>query len=334
MQKAKPILSVILPCYNAEAFLQYSIPSILNQSFTNFELLIIDDGSIDDSYKICNCYAEEDNRIKLYRNERNLGVVRTLNRGIDLSNGAYIARMDADDISDLQRFEKQLNYLETNKVVSVIGTRAQAIDLDGKKLNSKSNIYLEKETIQFSALFTQPLFHGSVFGKAAVFKENKYGKDSKAEDFELWLRMISKGIEIENLDETLYYYRINPNSVSQQNERQQKLDHNLISAEYLEKNYKIRLDQKIVDLMNNRPLGVFEKKDVVLALDNFKLIYKRQKSIIAELRKYYQRQRVDIVTQAIKKCSDRSLYFQLIILLMKESLNRTAIKHIANKLNK
>lgn len=334
MQKPKPILSVILPCYNAEDFLQFSIPSILDQSFTDFELLIIDDGSVDDSYKISNSYALKDKRIKLFKNAQNLGVVKTLNRGIDLANGSFIARMDADDLSDLKRFEKQLAYLNSNKDVSIVGTRSQAIDLKGNKLNSRSDIYLEWDTIKFSAHFTQPLFHGSVIGRSEAFKSNKYGNDSKAEDFELWLRMISKGIKIENIDETLYYYRMNPDGVSQKNETQQKLDHNNISSQYLRKNYQLEVSQITVDLMNNRPLSAFKTKDLLLALKSFRLVFLKQERKTAELKKYYNRQRVDILFQALKKSSNKRQGLHILLLLVKESLNITALGHMYSKLKK
>src|SRR5688500_300589 len=124
-----PKISVILPVYNGQLFLKAAIESILNQSYGNFELLIINDGSVDDTEKII--FGFNDLRIRYIRNERNLGLIATLNKGLDLAKGEYIARMDNDDISLPARLEKQLAYLEENKHVSVLATKLVIINEKG-----------------------------------------------------------------------------------------------------------------------------------------------------------------------------------------------------------
>ena len=107
-----PLVSILMPVYNSEKYLREAIKSILNQTFTNFELIIINDGSTDNSLKIIKSF--KDNRIKIIKNKGNLGLIKTLNKGIDLAQGKYIARMDADDIAMPKRLEKQIAFFNEN----------------------------------------------------------------------------------------------------------------------------------------------------------------------------------------------------------------------------
>src|SRR5215218_8009066 len=113
-----PQVSVILPVYNGEAYLQEAVDSILAQTFTDFELLIINDGSTDDSERIIDSY--KDSRVKHLKNEQNRGLIFSLNRGVEAAKGAYIARMDADDVALPERLEKQMQYLKQNKEVGIL----------------------------------------------------------------------------------------------------------------------------------------------------------------------------------------------------------------------
>src|SRR4051794_19904090 len=113
----KPLISVILPAFNAEPYLEESINSILNQTYTNFELIVINDGSTDGSLATMERLAACDKRIKVVNNEKNLGLIATLNKGLSLSLGDFIARQDGDDISHLQRFKRQLEFLQAHEEV-------------------------------------------------------------------------------------------------------------------------------------------------------------------------------------------------------------------------
>ena len=116
----KPMVSVVMPVYNGSKYLKEAIDSILNQTFTNFELIIINDGSTDNSEDII--FSYQDRRIYYLKNEHNKGICITLNRGLDNARGKYIARMDCDDISMPQRLAKQVNYLERHRDVGALGT--------------------------------------------------------------------------------------------------------------------------------------------------------------------------------------------------------------------
>ena len=120
-----PKITVLMPVYNGEKYLRESVDSILNQTFTDFELLIINDGSTDSSMEILNSYS--DSRIRIVTNEVNLRLIKTLNKGIDLATGEYIARMDCDDIADPKRLEIQLQYMEKHPDVAVCGTGVKAV---------------------------------------------------------------------------------------------------------------------------------------------------------------------------------------------------------------
>ena len=122
------LVSVIIPVYNVEKYVKEAIKSIQNQTYENLEIIVIYDGSIDDTYNIVEKLAKEDNRIKLYKNEKNLKIVKTLNRALSLANGEYISRMDGDDISAPDRIEKKVKFLEENKEFDLVGCQVEVVN--------------------------------------------------------------------------------------------------------------------------------------------------------------------------------------------------------------
>src|SRR5436190_1597301 len=117
-----PLVTVLLPCYNGELYIEEAVRSMMNQTYSNLEILIIDDFSSDNSNSILTRLATEDKRIRLVRNESNLKLIKTLNKGLGLATGIYIARMDADDISLPERIEKQMNFMLANPDMDLCGT--------------------------------------------------------------------------------------------------------------------------------------------------------------------------------------------------------------------
>ncbi len=130
-----PKVTVLMPVYNAEKYLKTAIESILKQTFSDFELLIINDGSTDGSEEIIRSF--NDKRIRLFNNEQNLGIIKTLNKGLNLAKGEYIIRMDADDISLPDRLELQVKYMEENPGIGISGTQARIFG-DTKKFTIKN----------------------------------------------------------------------------------------------------------------------------------------------------------------------------------------------------
>lgn len=213
----KNMISVILPVYNGEKFLRESIESILNQTYENFEFIIINDGSTDGSLKIINDYASRDFRIKVISRE-NKGLVYSLNEGIDLAKGKYIARMDADDISLPKRFEMQYKYMEDYPDITILGT---FIETFGE--NEEANIAIEQwfndelndENMYIKTICGCPVPHPSVMMITDFAKSEKYSSNYPAiEDYELWIRAITKGYKISNINEKLLKYRVHNNSKS------------------------------------------------------------------------------------------------------------------------
>ena len=160
---SEPVISVIMPVYNAETYVEEAIKSILNQTFEDFEFLIINDGSEDNSLSIINNYASKDNRIKIISREKK-GLVFSLNEGIKLAKGKYIARMDADDISVPERFKKQISYLERNSDVDICGTWIETFGRSMEVLKYP----VQHDDIKVALLFAFGLAHPSIMAKKTL----------------------------------------------------------------------------------------------------------------------------------------------------------------------
>jgi glycosyltransferase involved in cell wall biosynthesis len=204
-----PKVTVLLPVYNGEKYLKKAIESILDQTFKDFELLIIDDGSTDNTTNIISSYA--DNRIRVIKNEWNLGLIASLNKGIDSAQGEYIARMDADDISMLDRLEKQVAFMEKNPEIGVLGSRTLTLS-DGRE--TQGEYYLTPEDMKAVLLFRTPFAHPTVMIRRSVIASQKFDESYKhAEDYDFWER-ISVFTKFSNLGERLLVLRKHDESVS------------------------------------------------------------------------------------------------------------------------
>lgn len=202
-------ISVIMPVYNTkEEYLREAIESILNQTFQDFEFIIIDDGSEDYVKEIIKSY--NDKRIKYIKNEKNLGLITTLNKGLEIAHGEYIARMDSDDVSLPTRFEKQVAYMDKNLHVGALGTWTEVFP--------KTEIWKPQEKFTyFNFLKWNPFItHPSVMLRSNAIKNHQIKYDNRfevAEDYDFW-RQILHVSEIHNLQEVLLKYRIDGNNIS------------------------------------------------------------------------------------------------------------------------
>lgn len=248
MEINNPKVTVLMPVYNGEKYLAEAITSILTQTYVNFELLIINDGSRDRSVEIIHSY--EDPRIRLIHNEQNLGLVTTLNKGMDLAQGEYIARMDQDDISMPNRLAKQLFYLEQYPDVGMCGTWIQVFGIG----NYVEKYPTDHASIKASLLFYNALAHPTVMMRKKMFDRFNLRYDIDylhAEDYELWQRC-SNCFEIVNLGEVLLKYRTSTTSYCrvftvEQNATLRRIDERNIkslginvSEEYLEMQKSLR----------------------------------------------------------------------------------------------
>ncbi|WP_295841020.1 glycosyltransferase family 2 protein [uncultured Apibacter sp.] len=211
-----PIVSVIMAAYNAEKHISASIESIINQTFNNFELLVINDGSTDNTQSIVKEYCKKDSRIILLNNDKNLFVIKSRNKGIEKAKGKYIAILDSDDLALPNRLEYQVKYLENNPDIFLIGSSAYIIEENDKVENSfiaPTGYEKLKNNINKNNL----IYHSTVmFRNENVFYREKM---IYCEDYDLILRLFSEGKKIDNLSDILISYRQTSNSLSKTKNR-------------------------------------------------------------------------------------------------------------------
>lgn len=192
----EPLVSIAIPFFNSERFLEYSILSVLNQTYQNWELFLIDDNGTDRSKDIANKYAAQDSRIRVLSDGQNYGLAKRLNESIQMSNGVYYARMDDDDIMACNRIEEQVRFLLKHKNVDVVGSSAMIID--------------DKNTIVKSSTMDgidSGFIHPTVMGKTEWFRKNPYNTEfRRSQDTELWLRTYDKSVFF-NIEKPLLFYR-------------------------------------------------------------------------------------------------------------------------------
>lgn len=209
-----PKISVIMSVYNDSEYLTDCIESILNQSFANFEFIITNDCSTDDSLQIIRNYANHDKRIKLINNVENIGLTKSLNKMIKIAKGEYIARMDGDDISFPERFKEQIDIFTTKKEVDIVFANTIYIDINGKKI---CNSWRPDSTDKIISLlpYRNYITHPTVMVKRnCLEKYNGYNNNCRTgQDHELWSRMKAGGVHFYFLNKRLLYYRLNPGSV-------------------------------------------------------------------------------------------------------------------------
>ncbi len=204
-----PKITVLMPVYNAEKFLASAIESILNQTFRDFDFLIIDDGSTDRSVDIIRSYS--DARIRFYINEHNMGISGTLNKGIGLAETELIARMDADDISYPERLEKQVGYMMANPDCALVSSLVRVISEEGEFIRQDN---FKSDEFYYNLTFICWIYHPSVmYRKKAVIAAGLYS-EVYSEDFELFWQIIRQ-FKFYNLPEALLAYRITSQSLHQ-----------------------------------------------------------------------------------------------------------------------
>jgi len=205
-----PLISVVLPVYNGETYLAEAIDSILLQTFRNFELIIIDDGSTDGSQHILRKYEQSDPRVRLTVRE-NRGLATTLNDSLDIARGVWIARMDQDDIALPHRFARQLQWLDQTGA-DICGTWVRRFGTSDKRV---VRLRQSDEAIKMEMLFCSPLAHPTVMMRNALVQELRYDKAwEKAEDYDLWERAAEAGLKMTNVPEVLLLYRIHSEQIS------------------------------------------------------------------------------------------------------------------------
>ena len=210
---SSPMVSVVMSVFNGEPFLSQAIESILTQTFSDFDFIIIDDGSTDNTRAILDKYRRLDSRIRLNHQE-NLGLVEALNRGCALSSSKYIARMDADDISLPGRLLAQVSCMESHPGIAVLGAGVEMIDLHSNSSGVISVMPTDSNQIKAALTRDNVLWHPTVMMRSVAFnKVGGYRRVTDAEDYDLWLRIVEHS-RIANLPEVLVKYRLHPQQIS------------------------------------------------------------------------------------------------------------------------
>ena len=216
-----PKISVIMSVHNGERHLAESIESILGQSFTDFELIIVDDCSNDKTSDILKGYSYKDPRVKIIMNEKNLGLTISLNIGIKSSKGEYIARMDAGDTSEKKRFEKQVRFLYENQDHVLVGSFAHTFD-DDSRIVGEMKYGTDDKTLKKTLIKINPLVHSSIMMRRRAFEQaGGYNEEWRyCQDYELYFRLARLG-KFANLPEYLVSYRMTPNSITRRKNKKQ-----------------------------------------------------------------------------------------------------------------
>jgi len=213
-----PTISVLMSVYNCEPYIREAIESILDQTYRDFEFIIIDDASTDLSSKIIENIKNErtDDRIILIKNETNIGLTKSLNKGLKIARGTYIARMDADDISLPIRLAVQKKFLDEHPEIVCVGSASKNIDKNGDVFGEKK-VLTNPDEINFRLITANAINHSTaMFRTILVRNMGGYNENFRyAQDFDLWSRLSSNGLKLANIPESLIKYRLHQKSVTQ-----------------------------------------------------------------------------------------------------------------------
>lgn len=242
-----PQVSVVMPVFNVGAFVKEAIESILNQSYTNFEFIIIDDASTDNTHEVIKSF--EDVRLQVYTNEVNKGLAANLNRAIMIAKGKYILRMDGDDISHPDRIKIQVKFMESNPDVGIVGSWIKLFGV----ANTVNEYPTEDISCKFQLLFGVPFAHPSVaFRKSDLFKFNLFYNEELTqygEDYDLWVRA-ARVIKFSNIPEVLLNYRTFPSELKKEAEDKRFLQEVITRKKVLQE-YNIHLNEQEFSIYNS-----------------------------------------------------------------------------------
>ncbi len=223
--KSTRSVSVLLSTYNDASTLEASINSVLNQSYKNFEFIIVNDASSSDTVEILNEFSKKDHRITVYSNSENIGLTRSLNRGLAHCSCAFVARIDADDMWHKDKLREQLDYMYDHPECALLGTAYEEINEFGEYCRASTvPLFTDNERLTNSMVRFNPFFHSSILVKKGVVESlNGYDERCKyAQDYNLWVR-VAENHDIANLPKVLAYRRITTANISVRKERQQRI---------------------------------------------------------------------------------------------------------------
>lgn len=307
----RPLVSIILPCYNAEKYLEHSLDSITGQHYQNIEIICIDDGSTDKTLRMLQDYQLADTRIRILRNRQNQGLILTLNRALKEARGEFFARMDADDYCPPDRINSQVEFLLSNPGYDMVGCSHRIFVDDRKGLELTPALATLDESLHIIALVATPFAHGSVMGRRRLIDEGLYYYDPDyphSEDFELFSRLSSLNVRMANIKRPLYWLRMNPESVSVRFNLAQVESHLRISRRNLRKKLNsTELCDRILKILSNRisePVTYEDVKQAFTLLRTFSDQQEKEhparREVTREVRNFLHLHRLNILIQSNK----------------------------------
>ena len=302
----RPLVSILLPCFEAERFLAGALDSLLAQTYDELEILALDDGSRDGTARILAEYAERDARLRVLTSERNLGLIATLNRGVAAAGGELIARMDADDLAAPERIERQVELLTRRPEIGVVGTAIEMVESESlRPVGPRPVRCTTPGGARFAALFTVPATHATILARASVMRAHPYGTDAESlhtEDYELFARMLDAGVGFANLEAPLMRVRADPGGVSRGNAAKQAANFVACAGRHIERTIGERPAPGALRALVNR---IDESVDPRELRDGLRWLGRLEREFLArepgdaaDVRRAADLQRVDVLVQA------------------------------------
>lgn len=229
----KPLVSVIMSCYNCEKYIRAALESIMNQTYKNMEILVTDDGSDDNTCKIIERISNKDKRIRFIKHHKNKKLIYSLNELVNEAEGKYIARMDGDDIAEPERIAQQTEFMELHPECGVCGCQARYIN-KRDRIIGRSHMPRTYEETRYFMRYYSCIIHPAAMIRKDVLGTQLYSFDYlHCEDYELWVRLqFAQGVKIANLDRCLLRYRITDEQISSRNADEQCMNSGKIFDQY------------------------------------------------------------------------------------------------------
>ena len=298
-------VSIVVPVYNAEAYIAEMLKSILNQTYQDYEVVLVDDKSTDRSVEIIQGIA--DSRIKLFHNKENSGIAYTRNKAIELANGDYIALMDDDDIAPPYRIEKEVHFLDENVDIDIVGGHCRFIDEDGKMIPNKQwNVFQNPNYIKAYLLLDDAIPNGSAMIRRKFIESHTLRYQDHmcgAEDYRFWVESSLVG-KIANIDEILLYWRIGHNNESKRVHESKTVERNQVLKDIrkyaFEKN-GIHLESKQLEILNQ----IFNEDSIIKDMDEMKLLYEALKNISNQAQQKHLHNAKEITAMCRKRFGEK-----------------------------
>lgn len=314
-----PTISVVMGAYNAEKSIKVAIQSILNQTFVDFEFIIINDGSTDKTGDIVNSF--DDRRIVYINKKENEGLSSALNHGIKIARGLYIARMDADDESLPERFSLQMDFLRKNPDIDVLGA---AMFYQNEKICEIAKAPLTHSQCIDNLVRGVCCYHPTVMLKRNIFNDISYSEKYRAsEDYKLWIDLAQRGKKFANLSIPLLRHHIHDENISVTMQEQQQYNANLIRKEFIK--YYLNIDNEKYDKEISWLSGCLKQEISLKILSDFyrELYDKRSASRINFLMKRKIKDRITLLTHQL---SFEKISFRLLVYYLRYKLKNLCLK--------